>query len=126
MGGSPASDAYADWLNGDIDEIPALRAMQRALDAIDRELGGLEAQRNLWRSRIAEVVCHAGGKVAIGGLAEYRMTEPGQVVTYDRKEIEKLLHLSLEAGDIGTARAIQYARKVTERASTLQIRKEKK
>ena len=123
---SPAVRAYQQWCDGDVDEVAALRAMQAALDNADRLISAGEGQRSLWRKRIEEVVYQLGGKAKIDGLAEYRITEPYQTVTYDRKEIEKVLHEALEAGDIGTAHALEAARKVSERAGTLMIRREKK
>jgi hypothetical protein len=77
----------------------------------------------LWRKRIEEVVRHIGGKASIDGLADYRLTEPSKTVSYDRKAMDDLMHLALEAGDVHTARALEDARKVTERPGILQIRK---
>jgi len=117
---------YREWLEGNITEEVALRSIQAHLDEIEAAIERKESYKAIWRRHIEEIVYQLGGKAKIDGLAEYRITEPYQTVTYDRKEIDKVLHEALEAGDIGTAHALEAARKVSERAGTLMIRREKR
>jgi len=122
-GNAAAIDAYRHWLDGDIEDRAALRAMQVALDAADGLVAAGEGQRALWRKRIEEVVYQMGGKAKIDGLAEYRITDPYQAVSYERKVIEEVLHAMVANGDSHYAVAIEAARKVSERPGTLQVRK---
>lgn len=120
---SAAVLAYQRWIDGEIEESTAIRAMQKALDNADHAIAVYEGQRALWRRRIEEVVYHVGGKAKIDGLAEYRITDPYRAITYERSIIEEVLHAMVANGDSHYAVAIEAARKVSERAGTLQIRR---
>lgn len=126
MTDSEAVRAYQAWTVGDTDELPALRAMTAALDAAERQIAAGEGQRALWRRRIEEVVAHLGGKASVEGVAEYRLTDPYTVVTYERRVIEEVLHALVADGQAGYAAGIEAARKVSERPGMLQIRKKVK
>lgn len=122
---SAAVQAYQEWIDGDIDESTALRAMQAALDAADHLIAAGEGLRALWRKRIEEVIYHLGGKAVVNGIAEYRITDPSKTISYERSVIEEVLHLMIADGATGYAAAIEAARKVSERPGTLMIRKVK-
>ena len=123
MTDSAAVLAYQAWVDGDADELSTLRALTAALDCADRTIAAGEGQRALWRKRIQEVVEHLGGTASVDGLADYRVTEPYTVISYERQAVDELMHLALAAGDMHTAKALEDARRVTERPGNLQIRK---
>lgn len=121
-----AADLFHAWEAGDVDERPVLAALTRDLALADALIKRGEGQRALLRRRIEAIVAHLGGKVRIDGVAEYRMTEPCTVVSYEKGVIEEVLHAMVANGDGHYAVALEAARKVSERPGTLQIRIEKK
>ena len=115
--------AWQSWADGNLDDLAALRQLTAALDCADRLIATGEGQRALWRKRIQEVVEHLGGKATVDGFAEYRVTEPYTVISYERSKVDELMHLALAAGDTHTAKALEDARRVAERPGMLQVRK---
>lgn len=121
-----AATAWQRWNDGDIDDAEALRGILPALDAVERQIASLEAQRQLWRSRLAAIVSHVGGRTRLERYGELLLTAPSKTVTYDRKALDDLTRDLLAEGDAHTAQRLAAARKVTERAGgTLMIRREK-
>lgn len=121
-----AATAWHAWGEGDIDDATALRGILPALDALERQIASLEAQRQLWRSRLSAIVSHVGGRTRLVRYGELLLTAPSQTVTYDRKALDDLTRDLLAEGDAHTAQRLAAARKVTERAGgTLMIRRDR-
>lgn len=121
-----AAGAWSAWVDGTIDDAAALRGILPALDAVERRIASYEAQRHLWRLRLAEIVSQVGGRTRVERYGELLLTAPSQTVTYDRKALDDLTRDLLAEGDAHTAQRLAAARKVTERTGgTLMIRRDR-
>ncbi len=113
----------AKWESGSLSDDATLDELCAELDAAERALAPIEEARQQARALTSEVVERLGGRAQVPGFGQLVITNPSTVVSYDREMIDALVaQLERELNPLATA--IRAARKVTQRAGHLQIKRE--
>lgn len=116
---------YEQWLEGYITPEEALRALLSDLGEVESELQPLEAEKQVLRARISEVVDRIGGKAEIAGFGRLEITAPVKTASYDRKALDALMLELFERNELELARRIAACRQESARAGGLRITREK-
>lgn len=114
---------FEQWQDGDVTDIPALRALLSDLREVESEIAPLEAQKSQLRDQIGLIVARSGTQ-ELPGLGKVSITSPGVSVSYDTKKINELA-LALTATHPEIAALLVAARKTSERSGSLRIESEK-
>ena len=110
------------------DEV-ALRHLARDLGEIEDTLAPLEAERKEIRTALEAVTTRLGGKASVPGFGSLAITAPSESVSYDAKSLDTITAELLATGDVEYIRIagrIAQARKVSQRAGSLRITREKR
>jgi len=116
---------FQAWAEGDIDAATALRGFADELRAIDAVTEPLEVRRATVRRLCEEIVQQAGEKIVVSGYGEFAFAPASVSQTYDRKQLETLLHDLIASGEGDWAQRLEACRKETMRAGGLRIIKER-
>jgi hypothetical protein len=114
---------FDQWQDGDVTDIPALRALLSDLREVESEIAPLEAQKNQLRDQIGLIVARVGTQ-EIPGLGKVLLTAPSVSVSYDTAQINELA-LQLTATHPEIAAQLVAARKTSSRVGSLRIEREK-
>ena len=114
---------FEQWQDGDVTDIPALRALLSDLREVESEIAPLEQQKSLLREQIGMIVARVGNQ-ELPGLGRVSITNPSVTVSYDTKKVNELA-LQLTASHPEIAALLVAARKTSERAGSLRIESEK-
>lgn len=114
------------WEEGTLSDLEALRYLCRDLGEVESELEPLAAERDQLREIARRMVARLDGqKAMVAGFGVLAITEGGESVSYDAKALDALTAELLQLGDAYTASRIAAARKMTRRASSLRITRDK-
>lgn len=117
------SDIFSAWEQGKVEDEAVLRALWSDLREIEDELTPLQAERDRLRNELAQVIAKIG-TVILPGFGRALITNPTQVVNYDKKAMEKII-ATLRVTHPDIVADIMAAQRVTMRAGSLRIEKEK-
>jgi hypothetical protein len=117
-----------DWRNGDLTDAEALRHLARDLGKVEDSLAPLEAERKELRTALETITTRLGGKASVPGFGALAVTAPSESASYDTKALDTIAAELLATGDVDLMRVaarIAKARKVSQRAGSLRITREK-
>jgi hypothetical protein len=114
---------YDKYYSGELSAEEALRLLCADFTRLHISIEPLEAAQKAVRSDMTLLLENAfnGGRVAVEGFGELRITEPITITAYGRKELDELVMELLEERQFGMAAKIQACRKETCRVGSLRI-----
>lgn len=118
-----AGDIFAQWQDGDVTDIAALRSLWSDLRETESELAPLEYAHARLRDQIGQIVARLG-TVELAGFGKALITSASVVVSYDAKKLDALL-ANLVQTHPEIAVQVASARKQSARAGGLRIESEK-
>ena len=92
---------------------------------LDSELAPLTSRRDAIRDEIKELVVLVGGSVSVPGFGTALITKPGKSASYDAQTLDALTSELVRNGEIQTAQRIADARKESQRAGYIMLKKDK-
>lgn len=116
---------FKQYQEGDITPQHALEAIARQLDSLQDQLAPLQETEKVLRQHASEIVEYLGGKADVAGFGSFTITAPSQTVSYDSKELDRLVASLINQGDVELARLIASCRKEGSRAGALRISRAK-
>lgn len=114
---------FEEWQDGNVTDIPALRALLSDLREVESEIAPLEQQKAQLRDQIGMIVARAGTQ-ELPGLGRVSITSPSVTVSYDTRKVNEIA-LALAATHPEIAAQLVAARKTSERSGSLRIESEK-
>jgi hypothetical protein len=92
---------------------------------IDSEIAPLTFRRDVIREQIKELVTALGGSVSVPGFGTALMTKSAKSASYDAQAVDAIVSQLVRDGEIQTAQRIADARKESQRAGYIMLKKDK-
>jgi hypothetical protein len=116
---------FKQYQEGEITPQHALDQIARQLDSLQDQIEPLQATEKILRQQASEITEALGGKADVDGFGTFTITAPSQTVSYDSKEMDRLVARLISQGDTGLAQMITNTRKEGSRAGSLRINRTK-
>ncbi len=110
------------WQDGEMSSEVALEMLCHSLDAVQNELAPLQGLEKQTRDQLSQIVERGfEGKAQVQGFGSLKITEPVQLISYDRKELDELVIELVGQGQSELAQRIQSFRRESSRIGSLRI-----
>lgn len=123
------TDLIDRWEAGDVPDLVALHGVCADLGEVESEIAPLAEQRERLRDAAARIVARLDGqKARLPGFGDLAITGGGESVSYDAKAVADVMADMLATGDVELMRfaaRLAQAKRVTVRASSLRVTREK-
>jgi hypothetical protein len=116
---------FKQFQEGEITPQHALAQIAQQLGSLQDRLEPFQEAEKLLRAQASEIVSYLGGKADVDGFGTFTITAPSQTVSYDSKEMDRLVARLISQGDTGLAQMITNCRKEGSRAGALRINRTK-
>ena len=119
------SELFADDKKLFDDNAAKIAQLWGEIAEIDSELAPLTSRRDMVRDQIRELVTVLGGSVSVPGFGTALITKSTKSASYDAQTLDALTSELVRNGEIQTAQRIADARKESQRAGYIMLKKDK-
>jgi hypothetical protein len=85
-----AGDIFAQWQDGTLTDIAALRSLWSDLREVESDLAPLEAAKAHLRDQIGQIVAKLG-PIELAGFGKALITNPSVSFSYDRERVDTII-----------------------------------
>lgn len=115
---------YDLWMDGDITDVQALRALCSELGEVESELELLGKDRETLRAQLSHIVGKMGTQ-DVPGFGRLEITSPSKVESFSREDLNLLVAQLKVAGHKNIADMIETCKRWSERSGSLRITRER-
>lgn len=119
------SDLFADDKQLLDDNAAQIAQLWGEIAEIDSEIAPLTSRRDAIREEIKELVTALGGSVSVPGFGTALMTKSAKTASYDAQTVDAIVSQLVRDGEIHTAQKLADARKESQRAGYIMLKKDK-
>lgn len=119
------NELYSEEKQLYIDNAAKIAQLWGEIAEIDSELSPITARRDAIREEIKELVLTLGGTVSVPGFGTALMTKSTKSASYDAASVDAIVSELVRNGEIQTAQKLADARKESQRAGYIMLKKDK-
>jgi outer membrane murein-binding lipoprotein Lpp len=117
------SDLFADDKQLFDDNAAQIAQLWGEIAEIDSEIAPLTSRRDAIREQIKELVTALGGSVSVPGFGTALITKSTKSASYDAQTVDAIVSQLVRDGEIQTAQKLADARKESQRAGYIMLKK---